>query len=130
MFPTKAVIFIIAALASVCVLSIPINNMIHSYQPAATEAPGQDPQQPATPGPTATPAAPALMLKTYTGQLKSGSSFFQNGQALVEIAFQDGRAFTAQEQLAASANMTIGQTYQITFNTTEPTLALKIEEIQ
>lgn len=92
-----------------------------------------DPQSPgpaatATPEPESTPEPQQPELQEYVGKLKSGNSLFHNGEAVVEIVFEDGRTFTAQEQLALQANMTIGKTYQITFNSTAPETAISIQE--
>ena len=69
-------------------------------------------------------------LETYQGKLTAGNSLFHNGTAIVEMTFEDGRGFTAPEQLAAEANMEIGNTYQIRYNSTAPSVAVEIKEVQ
>jgi hypothetical protein len=91
---------------------------------AATQ---EDPQS-SGPTATATPEPQQPQLQQYVGKLKSGNSLFHNGEAVVEIVFEDGRGFTAQEQLARQANMTIGKTYQVTFSNAAPEIALSIQE--
>lgn len=77
-------------------------------------------------------------LETYEGKLQSGSSMFRMQRpdydglqgSIVELTFEDGRTFTAPEQMAAQANMKIGNTYKITYNSTQPEIALMIQEVQ
>jgi len=77
------------------------------------------------------PATQNPGLENYTGKLVSGSSYMPfGGEPIAEMHFEDGRTFTAPEQLAAQANMTIGKTYQITYNSTAPSVALEIQEVQ
>jgi hypothetical protein len=101
---------------------------------AATQ---EDPQFPApettaTPGPQSTPEPQntSETLETYTGKLQKGNSLFHNGEAAVEIVFEDGRSFTAAEHLALQANMTIGKTYQVSFSSSAPEIAINIQEAQ
>ena len=69
-------------------------------------------------------------LETYEGKLISGNSLFtHDGKAVVEIGFEDGREFVATEQLAASINMAVGKTYRIGYNSTDPSWALEMQEI-
>ena len=74
------------------------------------------------------PQAPAQALEQYVGTVKSGSSFFHNGEAICEFTFQDGRTFTAPEQMARQANMKIGLSYRVFFNQTAPSVAVAIQE--
>ena len=66
----------------------------------------------------------------YTGILQNGISLFSNGKAIVEFTFQDGRTFTASEQMAAEAHMKIGGTYTVSFSQADPQIALSIQEAQ
>lgn len=90
--------------------------------------PEQKPNQ--EPTPEVSPQPTAGGLEKYVGNLTGGISLFKNGEALVELNFEDGRVFTATEQLAAQANMAAGKTYEITFNSTAPQIAISIQEIQ
>ncbi len=106
------------------VISNAVNSFQYHYEPEGTQQPSsQDPAAQAAPEHRQT-------IQNYTGTLSSGTSLFHNGEALAELIFQDGRTFTATEQLAAQANMTIGKTYQISFNESAPEIALEIQEAQ
>jgi hypothetical protein len=74
------------------------------------------------------PQAPAQTLQQYVGTVESGSSFFHNGEAICEFTFQDGRTFTAPEQMARQANMKIGSAYRVFYNQTAPSVAVAIQE--
>ena len=77
-----------------------------------------------------TPSANPEIQESYEGKLSAGISMFHNGEAIVELTFEDGRIFTAQEQMAAEANMQIGNTYQIKYSNNEPTVAINIQELE
>jgi len=63
----------------------------------------------------------------YVGTLKEGTSYLIfGGVPTVELTFEDDRTFTAAEQMAKEAQMRINGTYQITFSTTDPGVALTI----
>jgi len=66
----------------------------------------------------------------YSGILQNGNSLLGYGKAIVELTFQDGRYFTASEQMAAEANMHINGIYLITFNAEAPEVAIGILEKQ
>ena len=63
----------------------------------------------------------------YVGTLKEGTSYLIfGGVPTVELTFEGDRTFTAPEQMAKEAQMRINGTYQITFSTADPGLALTI----
>ena len=68
-------------------------------------------------------------IGTYVGKLEKGISVLPfGGEPTVEIIFEDGRKFTAPEQMAKDVDMKVGNTYRITFDISAPNVALEIRE--
>lgn len=67
---------------------------------------------------------------TYVGTLKEGHNYAPfGGEPYVELIFEDGRKFTAPEQMAKDVDMKLGETYQITFDPSDPDVALAIKGV-
>lgn len=76
-------------------------------------------------------AAPENNIRTYEGTLLEGHCYAPfGGEPYVKLIFEDGRTFTAPEQLAIEAEMKIGETYQISYNIQEPNVATSIKRVE